>query len=71
MNGILTPQDVADKLKLNVQYVRRLLQNGKLKGFKVGNDWRVLEQEIENFINRASAGVDILHGASHKCQAVR
>lgn len=58
MNGILTPQDVADKLKLNVQYVRRLLLNGKLKGFKLGNDWRILERDLEAFINRASAGVE-------------
>ena len=57
MNGILTPQDVADKLKLNVQYVRRLLLGGKLKGFKLGNDWRILERDLEAFINRASAGV--------------
>lgn len=60
MNGILTTKQVADRLQVGVEAVKRYLQQGLLIGFKPGGNrsgWRVTEQELENFIDRASAGV--------------
>ena len=74
MNGILTTKQVAERLQVGNEAVKRYLRSGLLKGFKPGGDktgWRILERDLEDFIDRASAGADIHHGASHKCQAVR
>jgi len=60
LNGILTTKQVAERLQLDPETVKRYLQKGILKGFKPGggkSGWRVLERDLEDFINRASAGV--------------
>ena len=43
-------RDVDQRLHLTPETVRDYLQEGKLKGFKVGNQWRVREQDPEAFI---------------------
>lgn len=53
MNGILLPKEVAKILKVCEETIRRKLQTGKLKGFKIGNDWRVREQDLQEFITSA------------------
>ena len=61
MNGILTTRQVAKRLQVGEEAVKRYLRSGVLKGFKPGGDktgWRILERDLEDFINkRASAGV--------------
>jgi excisionase family DNA binding protein len=51
----LTPQDVADELKVeNVEAVVRMLRTGALPGFKVGRRWRVDPTELAEWkANRA------------------
>jgi excisionase family DNA binding protein len=50
MREVYTVRDVAQRLHLTTETVRDYLQDGKLKGFKVGKQWRVREQELEAFI---------------------
>jgi len=61
LNGILTTKQVADRLQVGVEAVKRYLRQGVLKGFKPGGcktGWRILERDLEDFIReRASAGV--------------
>ena len=62
MNGILTTKQVAKRLQLDPETVNRYCRQGILKGFKPGGDksgWRVLERDLEELINRASAGAEI------------
>ena len=47
---ILTAQEAADLLKVNLQVVRRYLKQGKLPGRKIGKHWRILESELEEFL---------------------
>lgn len=42
--------EVADILGVNKRLVYTLLERGTLKGFKVGNKWRVTESAIKAFI---------------------
>ena len=59
LNGILTTKQVAERLQVGVEAVKRYLRSGILKGFKPGgckSGWRVKEQDLAEFINRASAG---------------
>ena len=60
MNGILTTKQVAEKLQMDAETINRYCRQGILKGFKPGGDrsgWRITTQDLEEFINRASAGV--------------
>ncbi len=51
MKELLTIEQVADRLKLNPETVRRWLVSGKLKGNKLaGSVWRIEEQSLIAFI---------------------
>lgn len=68
MNGLLTTKQVAERLQVGIETVKRYLQRGILKGFKIGEGggqagWRIKEQDLDEFINRASAGANRPHEA--------
>ena len=46
---ILTPVEVADILQINVQTVLRYLREGKIQHFKIGNQYRITEKQLEEF----------------------
>ena len=50
MNNIYTPEEIAEILKVEPDTIRRYLRDGKLKGFKVGNHWRIKEEDLQEFI---------------------
>jgi excisionase family DNA binding protein len=47
----LTPEQVAEKLQMNVGVVRRLLAAGKLPGRRVGALWRTPADELREFMS--------------------
>jgi len=47
---VYTPNEVADVLKVEPVTIRRWLMAGKMSGFKVGKEWRVTEEDIQQFI---------------------
>jgi len=47
---VYTPEEVAEILKVNADTIRRYLREEKIKGFKIGNSWRVRAEELENFM---------------------
>jgi len=49
---ILTPEQAAEKLKVSIITVRRLLKNGNLNGFKIGRRWRIDESDLRKYIKR-------------------
>lgn len=48
---LLTPEEVAERLKVSRETVLRWLRNGELKGVKAGKLWRVREEDLQEFIN--------------------
>lgn len=50
MDNLLTPEEVAEKLKISVYTVKNYLRKGTIKGIKVGDLWRVREEDLEEFI---------------------
>lgn len=48
----LTIQQVAERLNVNDRTVYRLVQAGKLPGFKVAGIWRFLEADIDAWIEQ-------------------
>jgi excisionase family DNA binding protein len=49
----LTVPEVAKRLRLNPETIRRMLRDGRLRGFRPGGDsagWRVSERDLAAFI---------------------
>jgi excisionase family DNA binding protein len=51
MNDLLTTRQVQDILKIDRITVYRMLQDGRLKGVKIGQQWRFSAREVERFIS--------------------
>jgi len=69
-NEILTVEQVAALLHLHPMTVYRLVQRGKLPGFKVGGRWRFDKQVLENWVidrtQLARLEADMKHGVRKK-----
>ena len=48
----LMVSEVARRLNVRANTVRRLIQDGELIGFKVGRQWRVEERDLNAYIRR-------------------
>jgi excisionase family DNA binding protein len=55
---ILTIREVADYLKVTERTLYRLVQEGKLPAFKVGNSWRFRREDLDRWISEQSRGTD-------------
>jgi excisionase family DNA binding protein len=47
---MLTPEDVAARLKVNPRTVQAWLRSGRLAGLKQGKLWRIRESDLETFL---------------------
>lgn len=48
---MLTPEEVAEKLRVHEQTVRKLLRDGELEGVRVNpRTWRIRESALERFL---------------------
>ena len=54
MSELFTPQEVADKLKLNVRTIYRWIKSGKIKAKKLGESerdvWRIPASELKRLL---------------------
>jgi excisionase family DNA binding protein len=48
---IYTPIEVAKILSLSEKTVKDFLRADKIKGFKLGKEWRVKKQDLQDFID--------------------
>jgi excisionase family DNA binding protein len=48
MDKVFTIKEFAEELKVSVMTVRRMIQNNKIKAFKVGSLWRINSSELDN-----------------------
>ena len=59
--AMFTTKETADRLGLEVSHIRRLLEQGKMKGRKLGRDWVVLSLDYQRMrrpkTNRSKSGV--------------
>jgi len=47
---VLTVRQVAAYMKVGREAVFKLLNTGKLKGARIGHDWRILRTEVDRFL---------------------
>jgi len=56
MNGnhgndhLLTPSDVAERLQVNERTVTKWLRKNDLRGYKIGKEWRVSDNDLKAFV---------------------
>jgi excisionase family DNA binding protein len=50
MDNYYTPQQVAEKLQINIRTVYKWIREGKLKAIKIGDLWRISETELKRFV---------------------
>lgn len=50
MDNYYTPQEVADKLKLNVRTLYKWIRENKLRAVKLGDVWRISETELNRLL---------------------
>lgn len=50
MDELYTPQEVANKLKVSLRTIYRMIDGGRLKAVKVGYFWRIPKSEVERII---------------------
>ncbi|TLS37036.1 helix-turn-helix domain-containing protein [Pseudalkalibacillus caeni] len=53
---ILTISQVADYLQISEMTTYKLVQEGKIPGFKVGRHWRVKKADLAEFIEKQKNG---------------
>lgn len=47
---ILTPSEAAEALRIGMNKIYHILENGELKGFRNGRVWRVPKQAVIEYI---------------------
>jgi len=52
INQHITVQAAANATGYNIQYLRRLLRSGALKGIKIGQKWLIKANNLEAYLNR-------------------
>jgi len=49
---VYTPEEIAEKLRVDPATVRRWLREGQVRGLKLGRQWRIEKAEYEAFLER-------------------
>lgn len=55
--NVLTLKEVARKLKLHPNTLRRYAKEGKLAAMKFGRVWRIEEEDLKDFMKAMKQGV--------------
>jgi excisionase family DNA binding protein len=60
MDDLLTTKQLQDMLQVDRITIYRMLNDGRLRGFKVGGQWRFSRQEIERWLQQQRADLDVV-----------
>ena len=52
MEKLLTAQEAADILKVHLRTVYIYLRSGELRAAKIGDSWRIRQEDLDEFIRR-------------------
>ena len=52
MEPLLTTEEVAEFLRVDIVTVRRLVNRGDLPAYRIGNEYRFTRVDLEEFIKR-------------------
>ncbi len=60
MDTLLTTRQLQDLLQVDRITIYRMLNDGRLQGFKVGGQWRFSRQSIEDWLRQQQVDLDVL-----------
>lgn len=49
---MLTVEEVSEILRISVQTVRRLIDDGQLRAYRVRGQWRVKKEDLDDYLRR-------------------
>ena len=49
---MLSVKEIANLLKISDRTVRNLIETGQIKAYKVGNQFRIKEEDYQNYLNQ-------------------
>ena len=58
VNNHISVQAAVEYSGYSLQYLRRLLRNGKLEGFKIGQVWLIDKSAFEAYLDKAIKATD-------------
>lgn len=70
MSEFYTVDDVAQRLRLHVKTVRRFVRDGRLKGTRVGKQYRISRTDLEHFVRESAEHPVEPGGQSPRAEAV-
>ncbi len=50
--SLLTIQQVAEETQLSTATIRRVIQRGELRASRLGAQWRIAPEAVEEWVNR-------------------
>ncbi len=50
----LTPEELALEYRVNENVIRKLLRNSEIKGIKIGRQWRIADEEWDQYLKQNS-----------------
>ncbi len=65
---IYSPNKVAEMLEVKEAFVKRLLREGKLAGFKLGKFWRITQESLEDYCAKCGKNGNGRHGSSDQAR---
>lgn len=71
MEPLMTTDDVAEYLRLEVATVRRLITRGELPAYRIGGEYRFIGQDLESYVRSQSTGSeDTFSKFTERCRKV-
>lgn len=55
MDYYFTSKEVSILLKTPIQYIRKMIRENKLKAYKVGRQYIIKEQDLNNYLDSVSS----------------
>ena len=50
---ILTPEETMDYLNIGRNTLYNLLNSGKLKGFRIGRNWKIPRKSLDEYVDKS------------------
>lgn len=71
MQGILTFQEVRRELRISELVMRNLLKSGSLKAARIGRQWRIARQNLDEFLKIKERSRNDGNKSKSRCTAVQ
>jgi excisionase family DNA binding protein len=70
VDDLLTTKQLQDLLQVDRITIYRMLHDGRLRGFKVGGQWRFSRQEIEAWLQEQQSTLDVIDVSPPPCGTI-